>query len=91
MLTPYRPRQHTARPSLPPPTSTPPRVAPPVWEGDCPSARCRGTYPLTPAGQLPEHPVAAQWTCPHRCPCSGWLARNPRPRQHVTVEGVRWL
>jgi hypothetical protein len=62
-----------------------------VIEGDCPSRRCRGTYALTAAGQLPEHDIATRWLTRRRCPCSGWLARNPRPRKYFFVEGVRFL
>lgn len=68
-------------------------VDPLVFEGTCPSRTCRAIYALTPAGQIPEHPRANRWASskPGRCPCSGWLARNPRPRPHFYVEGVQWL
>jgi hypothetical protein len=61
-----------------------------VTEGTCPSTSCRAVYELTPAGQMPEHPRANEWA-PRRCPCSGWLARNPQRRKHFYVEGVRFL
>lgn len=67
------------------------RSEPPAIEGECPSSRCQGTYLLTASGQVPEHSAAASWTRPRRCPCSGWLARNPRPRGYFYVEGVRFL
>jgi hypothetical protein len=65
-----------------------PLVEPPVIEGDCPA--CRGVFELTPTGQVPEHarPDRGQR---RRCPCSGWLARNPHPRKYFFVEGVRFL
>lgn len=66
-------------------------VEPPLLEGDCPSSRCRGTYELTPAGQVPEHERAQHWSEHRRCPCSGWQARNPRPRRYFYSEGVRFL
>jgi hypothetical protein len=69
---------------------------PPVIEGDCPA--CCGTYPVTEAHistgtalQVPEHHRADRRTTRRRCPCSGWLARNPRPRRYFFVEGVRFL
>lgn len=65
-------------------------IEPPVVEGECPSSRCRGTYVLTATGQVPEHARADSWTGGRRCPCSGWLARNPR-RSYFFVEGVRFL
>lgn len=64
---------------------------PPVIEGDCPSGVCAETsFPLTPDGQVPEHRKSSNPNA-RRCPCSGWLARNPRPRKHFFVEGVRYL
>ncbi len=68
-----------------------PLIDPPVIEGDCPSRACRETaFRLTPAGQVPEHRRSSNPTA-RRCPCSGWLARNPRPRKHFTPEGVIYL
>lgn len=68
----------------------------PVIEGDCPA--CHATYPVvtvpTPAGtalQVPEHPRADRWSPQRRCPCSGWLARNPRPCPFFYVQGVQFL
>jgi hypothetical protein len=62
-----------------------------VTEGTCPSSRCRAVLPLTDDRQVPEHDRAGTWYRPRRCPCSGWLARNPHPRRHFYVEGVRFL
>lgn len=69
---------------------------PSVIEGDCPA--CRGTYPVTEvptcagiALQVPEHARVDRWAARRRCPCSGWLARNPRHRSYFYVEGVRFL
>lgn len=64
---------------------------PPVIEGECPSRHCRGNYVLTDTGQLPEHVSAGSGLRPYRCPCSGWLARNPHPRPYFYVQGVRFL
>jgi hypothetical protein len=63
---------------------------PAVLEGDCPNRACGATaLALTAGRQLPEHhTVGARG---HRCPCSGWLARNPRTRKHFAVEGVIYL
>jgi hypothetical protein len=78
---------HTAtwrlRPSL---------IEPKVLLGTCPSRSCQAVYSLTASGQIPEHPRANRWAQakPGRCPCSGWLGRNPRPDRFVR-EGVRWL
>jgi hypothetical protein len=69
----------------------PPLIDPVVWEGECPSSHCRDTYQLNAAGQLPEHAAARDWPDRRRCPCSGWLARNPRPRRYFYVEGVQFL
>ena len=64
---------------------------PAVIEGDCPSRMCAETsFPLTSGGQVPEHRKSSNPNA-RRCPCSGWLARNPRPRKHFFVEGVRYL
>ena len=61
-------------------------------EGTCPSGKCQAVYELTPAGQMPEHPRATEWgPRQRRCPCSGWLARDPHPSALFVVEGVRWL
>ncbi len=62
-----------------------------VTEGTCPSASCRAVYELNPDGQMPEHPRANEWAKPRRCPCSGWLARDPHPQRYMYVEGVRFL
>jgi hypothetical protein len=62
-----------------------------VTEGTCPSVTCQAVYPLNEYGQVPEHPRANEWATPRRCPCSGWLARDPHPRKHFYVEGVRFL
>lgn len=82
--------------TLTPPTARPAGpvlVEPPVWEGTCPSRTCQAVYTLTGGGQMPEHPRANKWAQPNpgRCPCSGWLARDPHPRRYCRVEGVRWL
>ena len=61
-----------------------------VIEGTCPSARCLAVLPLS-GNQMPEHDRAGSWLRPRRCPCSGWLARDPHPRKHFYVEGVHWL
>jgi hypothetical protein len=73
-----------------------PLTEPPVIEGDCPA--CRGTYPVQtvtvagvgPVSQVPEHIRADRWT-KRRCPCSGWLARNPRRASFFYREGVMFL
>jgi len=62
-----------------------------VTEGTCPSATCRALYELNEFGQVPEHPRANEWVQPRRCPCSGWLARDPHPQPYMYVEGVRFL
>jgi hypothetical protein len=61
-----------------------------VTEGTCPSSKCHAVLPLD-GRQIPEHPRAGSWLRPRRCPCSGWLARDPHPRKHFYVEGVRFL
>jgi hypothetical protein len=61
-----------------------------VTEGDCPSCGS-GPWALTAAGQVPEHDRPGRAGHRRRCPCSGWLARNPRPRRPFYVEGVRFL
>jgi hypothetical protein len=62
----------------------------PDWDGDCPNRYCQGgPYALNAGKQLPEHDRALRGG--GRCPCSGWLARNPRPRPYFYVEGVRYL
>jgi hypothetical protein len=74
-------------------TTTPPALIDPserVTEGTCPSSRCRAVLALD-GDQVPEHPRAGSWRRSRRCPCSGWLARDPRPRRHFYVEGVRFL
>jgi hypothetical protein len=64
-----------------------------VIEGTCPSSSCGAVYALTASGQIPEHTRANRWarSRPGRCPCSGWLARDPHPRKYFYVEGVRFL
>jgi hypothetical protein len=65
-------------------------IDPPVIEGDCPNRRCGEiALVLIDARQLPEH--ATPGSAGRRCPCSGWLAINPRIRRHFAVEGVRYL
>lgn len=88
MSTRSQPRQRAVRSSAPTISSP---IEPSAIEGDCPSSRCRGTYVLTPSGQVPEHATATSWTTRRRCPCSGWLARNPRRRKPFYVEGVHFL
>ena len=76
--------------------SAPSLTEPPVIEGDCPA--CQGTYPVTtvtvpsvgPVLQVPEHTRADRWAR-LRCPCSGWLARNPRRAPYFYREGVLFL
>jgi hypothetical protein len=68
--------------------STPTLVDPVVIEGDCPAGH--GPFPLNDARQVPEH-VRFDRAGRPRCPCSGWLARDPRPRRYFFVEGVRFL
>lgn len=69
--------------------SAPVFTDPTVIEGDCPSCG-HGPFPLTDAQQVPEHTRTDRGRI-RRCPCSGWLARNPRLRPHFYVEGVRFL
>jgi hypothetical protein len=61
---------------------------PPVIEGDCPT--CKTPFALNERGQVPEHQRPDRWPT-RRCPTSGWLGRNPRPRRYFYVEGVRAL
>jgi hypothetical protein len=61
-------------------------------EGDCPSCG-KGPWLLTTAGQVPEHRRYDRRAANggyRRCPCSGWLAVNVRPRTHFYVEGAPW-
>jgi hypothetical protein len=60
-----------------------------VAEGDCPCGS--GPWLLNECGQVPEHTHLGKDGCRRRCPCSGWLARNPRPRKSFYVEGVQFL
>ena len=49
-------------------------------------------YELNSAGQMPEHPRANEFgPDARRCPCSGWLARNPRRAAYFYREGVLFL
>lgn len=60
-----------------------------VMEGDCPGCPT-GPWPLNDGLQVPTHDRAVPGGR-RRCPCSGWLARNPHPRKPFYTEGVRFL